>query len=511
MSANRCLASAGTDGAPARFLSVLCACLFLGACSGEHVTDPSLVGAMSLSVVSGDQQSGRAGQELPAPVVVQVVRDGAPVQGQIVNFRVTAGGGSTFAGVAITSVQGIAQELWTLGPVPGAQQRLEARAVDAESGGRLLFGTFSAIALSNAPPTARIDRPAADTTISAGASVVFQGTGTDTDGTIASHAWTFGDGGGSALEDPGAHTYAAAGTYTVTYTVTDNEGATSVAATRRVTVVAATGSNYALRFYGNGVNDIDRVKILVDDPTNSLPGPPVDVGATDFTIEFWVRGRAADNTGSLSAGQCNNAFGGWIHGNIILDRDRNNQDRNYGVSFTDGRVAFGVGGNGTGFRTICGTSLVLDDAWHHVALTRVRSTGVMTIYVDGVRQQSQTGPGGDISYPDAANQPYGNDRYLVIGAEKLDANRNAYPSFNGYIDELRFSTTLRYTGASFVRPSGRFVPDAATAALYHFDEGQGNVIGDSSGAAGGPSNGVRNLGGSPAGPQWVTSTAPTGG
>ncbi|MCA9670843.1 MAG: hypothetical protein KC503_34840, partial [Myxococcales bacterium] len=47
---------------------------------------------------------------------------------------------------------------------------------------------------------------------------------------------------------------------------------------------------------------------------------------------------------------------------------------------------------------------------------------------------------------------------------------------------------------------------ANTAALYHFDEGQGDVIGDSSGAAGGPSDGVRRFGGTPAGPLWSSET-----
>ncbi|MCX7855856.1 MAG: hypothetical protein N2556_07785, partial [Anaerolineae bacterium] len=46
-------------------------------------------------------------------------------------------------------------------------------------------------------------------------------------------------------------------------------------------------ATYSLRFYGTGSGDIDRVKI----PIRSAHGAslPVNVGATDFTIEFWVR------------------------------------------------------------------------------------------------------------------------------------------------------------------------------------------------------------------------------
>ncbi|WP_237771459.1 PKD domain-containing protein [Kribbella sp. ALI-6-A] len=49
---------------------------------------------------------------------------------------------------------------------------------------------------------------------------------TDPDGTIASYAWTFGDGTTSTDANP-THRYAAAGTYSVGLTVTDNRGGTA--------------------------------------------------------------------------------------------------------------------------------------------------------------------------------------------------------------------------------------------------------------------------------------------
>jgi hypothetical protein len=53
--------------------------------------------------------------------------------------------------------------------------------------------------------------------------------------------------------------------------------------------------------------------------------------------------------------------------------------------------------------------------------------------------------------------------------------------FDGTIDELRVSSTIRYT-EPFTSPAlgERFVPDAHTLALYHFDEGQGDVLKDAS-------------------------------
>jgi subtilisin family serine protease len=73
------------------------------------------------------------------------------------------------------------------------------------------------------PPNAA---PTASFTFScAGLACNFDGSGsTDSDGTIVSYAWDFGDGGSGSGATP-SHTYAAGGTYTVTLTVTDDDGA----------------------------------------------------------------------------------------------------------------------------------------------------------------------------------------------------------------------------------------------------------------------------------------------
>ncbi|MGW6690887.1 collagenase [Streptomyces sp. NPDC054961] len=81
--------------------------------------------------------------------------------------------------------------------------------------------------------------PVAGFTASVNALTVnFADTSTDADGTIASRAWNFGDGSSSTAANP-AKTFAAAGTYTVRLTVTDNKGAT--ASTSKAVTVGTAG------------------------------------------------------------------------------------------------------------------------------------------------------------------------------------------------------------------------------------------------------------------------------
>ena len=68
----------------------------------------------------------------------------------------------------------------------------------------------------------------------------FTDTSTDSDGTIASRSWAFGDGTTSTTANP-SKTYAAAGTYNVTLTVTDNGGLTH-SKTSAVTVSSGSGN-----------------------------------------------------------------------------------------------------------------------------------------------------------------------------------------------------------------------------------------------------------------------------
>lgn len=95
------------------------------------------------------------------------------------------------------------------------------------------------LAANDTPPTGTITNPASNVTITAGQSVNYSGTGSDPDGTVTGYSWSFPGGtpSSSNLANPGNITYSTPGTYTTTFTVTDNAGLTDPnPPTRTVTV-----------------------------------------------------------------------------------------------------------------------------------------------------------------------------------------------------------------------------------------------------------------------------------
>lgn len=129
--------------------------LGVGACKKESPTSitPGKLGIpAAMLIVSGDSQADTVGEQLPSPLVVQVLdSSGHVVAGQLVNYRVTSGGGSMFAGSGITNDSGITKDYWTLGTSIADSQSVEARAVDPKTGAKLTFAVFRAIPLPSEP------------------------------------------------------------------------------------------------------------------------------------------------------------------------------------------------------------------------------------------------------------------------------------------------------------------------------------------------------------------------
>ncbi|MGH8189068.1 MAG: LamG-like jellyroll fold domain-containing protein [Steroidobacteraceae bacterium] len=255
-------------------------------------------------------------------------------------------------------------------------------------------------------------------------------------------------------------------------------------------------SQTSLRFYGDIHQDANRIKIRVD------PHVPADVGATDFTIDFRIKLAAGNTSGTVQCGNNTN----WIYGDIVIDRDRYTAPRAYGVSLGAGRIVWGIVGTSTGSAnsiTLCSNRSLNDGQWHHVALVRRRTDGFLWIYVDGALAGSADGPDGDISYPNGASSSATNDPYIVIGAEKHYTTGDGWREFRGWIDELRISTTLRWT-QNFTPPSQPYVADGNTVLLLHMDDGSGLVARDASSSG---TNAQLFYGGSPnPGPTWSSDT-----
>src|SRR5713101_2379850 len=105
-----------------------------------------------------------------------------------------------------------------------------------------LRGASNAFVAKISPTTTTTQPPVASFTSGCGGlTCSFDGTiSSDPDGTIVSYSWNFGDGttGSGPIV---SHTYAAAGTYTVELTVTDNTGATGIQS-KSVTLIPALSS-----------------------------------------------------------------------------------------------------------------------------------------------------------------------------------------------------------------------------------------------------------------------------
>ena len=176
----------------------------------------------------------------PAPPVAPTADANGPYTG-------TAGIAVTFDGSGSTDDGTIASYAWDFGDgstgtgvSPGhayaAAGLYTVTLTVTDDGGLTDSATSTAtIAAANVAPTADANGLYTGT---AGIAVTFDGSGsTDSDGTIASYAWDFGDGSTGTGVSP-SHAYAAAGLYTVTLTVTDDGGLTD-SATSTATIAAA--------------------------------------------------------------------------------------------------------------------------------------------------------------------------------------------------------------------------------------------------------------------------------
>lgn len=192
--------------------------------------------------------------------------------------------------------------------------------------------------------------------------------------------------------------------------------------------------NYALAFDGEST--------LVEIPTltREAQGP--------VTLEAWVRGEVPASAkvlfaiGGLGRCQINIEPEGWCACDHFL------------------------------IQTKTAHSLIDDSrVWGHVAYVVDDKVGVL--FVDGKEVQR-------IPKTTESNgtDPFSLSWSWIGGHPGRDGVTSDF-HFRGEIDEVRISSVARYA-APFI-PERKFTPDADTIALYHFDEGRGDLVPDASG------------------------------
>ncbi|HLL00997.1 MAG TPA: S8 family serine peptidase [Myxococcaceae bacterium] len=154
---------------------------------------------------------------------------------------------------------------------------------------------FSTVSSGPQPPSASF------TSSCTALSCSFTDTSTDSDGTIASRLWNFGDGTSSTAQSP-SRTYAAAGTYTVSLTVTDSQGLSS---TRTQTVTASAPASLSL----SATKRVAGKKRYTDLTWSGASGTNVDVFRNNALVITTANdGAHTDNvasTGSYTYRVCN--------------------------------------------------------------------------------------------------------------------------------------------------------------------------------------------------------------
>ncbi|MCA1758034.1 MAG: PKD domain-containing protein, partial [Bacteroidales bacterium] len=148
--------------------------------------------------------------------------------------------------------------------------------IDNESGG-----------VDNNPPTAGF------TYTADGLTAYFTDQSSDSDGTLAAWDWSFGDGTTSTKQSP-SHTYAADGDYTVSLTVTDNDGATG-STSKDVTVSENSVGDIILTATGYKVRGVRYVDLAWTGAAGT-----VDIYRNNVIIAKASDGSYTDNLGRVS-------------------------------------------------------------------------------------------------------------------------------------------------------------------------------------------------------------------
>jgi hypothetical protein len=164
----------------------------------------------------------------------------------------------------------------------------------------------------------------------------------------------------------------------------------------------------------------------------------------DFTVEAWVKPGARTSEMEIVSHHDDSGTAGWAlrivnaRAEIVV----------WGNDTFQGDMGYAAGNSGPTY--------VVPGKWAHVAGTL--SGGTLRIYWDGALRDTQ----------DLATF-FG--RYDFGGPIVIGRSATGDPfAFEGEIDDVRLSKDAKYTGNTASKPAAPFASDAATVALWSFDE-----------------------------------------
>jgi hypothetical protein len=188
---------------------------------------------------------------------------------------------------------------------------------------------------------------------------------------------------------------------------------------------------------------------LFDDSGDYLVSPTVSAGnfSGDFTVECWLY--TSDTEGEFLACQKFNTAQGWG----FITRSNN-------------RLIWTSSTNGTSCAAtiISSNNAYANNTWTHIAVCHKNSTGLSEMFANGVRVGSVTEQN-PITVTSGGGIYIGGNIYGVSSGFYSDGPR----FLNGYLDEIRFSNIVRYSGATYTIPTAPFQNDANTQFLLHCD------------------------------------------
>ena len=135
----------------------------------------------------------------------------------------------------------------------------------------------------------------------------------------------------------------------------------------------------------------------------------------DFTLCFWLRTTDVAKTTGRGAQ--------WWDGKGLVDATVSDLASDFGATLHNDKFCFGVGEAGARGVTLISRSVVNDDVWHFLAVTRNSTTGEILLYVDSEEEAGANGPMGSL---DAAPS-------ITLGALQT-GGPDTY--FKGMIDEV---------------------------------------------------------------------------